>query len=97
MWVCLGKSARRVEVEMTNQKQRQTYYGALDYGNKEFLVQPYKKGYSAQTISFLKYLIKQRPNSRLTIIWDGVTYHKSQELREYLELVNKGNFLKNGK
>ena len=75
---------------MTNQKQRQTYYGALDYGNKEFLVQPYKKGDSAQTISFLKYLIKQRSNSRLTIIWDGATYHKSQELREYLELVNKG-------
>jgi transposase len=85
-----GKSARRVEVEMTNQKQRQTYYGALDYGNKEFLVQPYEKGDSANTISFLKYLIKQRPNSRLTIIWEGATYHKSQELREYLELVNKG-------
>jgi hypothetical protein len=30
MWVCLGKSARGVEVEMTNQKQRQTYYGTLD-------------------------------------------------------------------
>ncbi len=29
-----GKSDRRIEVEMTNQKQRQTYYGALDYGNK---------------------------------------------------------------
>ena len=39
-----GKSDRRIEVEMTNQKQRQTYYGALDYGNKEFLVQLYKKG-----------------------------------------------------
>ena len=85
-----GKSARRVEVEMTNQKQRPTYYGALDYGNKKFLVQPYEKGDSANTISFLKYLIKQRPNSRLTIIWDGATYHKSQQLREYLELVNKG-------
>jgi len=84
-----GKSARRVEVEMTNQKQRQTYYEALDYGNKEFLVQPYEKGDSALTISFLKYLIKQRPNSRLTIIWDGATYHNSQELREYLELVKK--------
>jgi len=35
-------------------------------------------------------LIKQRPNSRLTIIWDGGTYHNSQELIEYLELVNKG-------
>ena len=38
----------------------------------------------------LKYLIKQRQNSRLTIIWEGAIYHKSQELREYLELVNKG-------
>ncbi|MEG3959602.1 hypothetical protein [Microcoleus sp. herbarium2] len=40
---------------MTNQKQGQTYYGALNYGNKEFLVQPYEKGGSANTISFLKY------------------------------------------
>ena len=85
-----GKRDRRIEVEMTNQKQRQTYYGALDYGNKEFLVQPYKKGDSSNTISFLKFLIKQRPNSRLTIIWDGASYHKSQELRDYLDLVNKG-------
>jgi hypothetical protein len=74
---------------MTNQKQRQTYYGALDDGNKEFLVQPYEKGDSANTISFFKYLIKQRHNSRLTIIWDGATYHNSQEVREYLKLVNK--------
>ena len=56
-----GKSATRVEVEMTNQKQKQTYYGALDYGNKEFLVQPYKKVDSANTISFLKYLINNAP------------------------------------
>jgi hypothetical protein len=66
------------------------YYGALDYGNKEFLVQPYKKGDSSNTISFLKFLIKQRLNSRLTIIWEGASYHKSQELRDYLDLVNKG-------
>ena len=59
---------------------------------KKILVQPYKKGDSANTISFLKYLIKQRPNSRVTIIWDGATYHKLQELREYLGLVNKGKY-----
>jgi putative transposase len=63
-----GKSDRRIEVETTNQKQRQTYYGALDYGNKKFLLQPYKKGDSENTISFLNFLIKQRQNSRLTII-----------------------------
>ena len=26
----------------------------------------------------------------MRIIWNGATYHKGQELREYLELVNKG-------
>jgi hypothetical protein len=26
----------------------------------------------------------------MTIIWEGETYHNSQKLREYLELVNKG-------
>ena len=35
-------------------------------------------------------MIKQRLNSRMTIIWDGGADHKSQELREYLELVNNG-------
>jgi transposase len=34
--------------------------------------------------------MKKRPNSRLTIIWDGASYHKSPEFREYLDLVNKG-------
>jgi hypothetical protein len=33
--------------------------------------------------------MKKRPNSRLTIIWDGASYHKSQEFREYLDFVNK--------
>lgn len=53
-------------------------------------MQPYKKADSSNTISFLKFLIKQRQNSRLTIIWEGASYHKSQELSNYLDLVNKG-------
>jgi len=36
-----GKSARRVEVEMTNQKQRQTYYGALYQFSKNMLQYDY--------------------------------------------------------
>jgi transposase len=53
-------------------------------------VQPYKKGNSSNTISFLKFLIKPRQNSSLTIIWEGAIYHKSQDLMDYLNLVNKG-------
>ena len=60
-------------------------------------MQPYKKGDSSNTISFLKFLIKQRPNSRLTIIWEGASYHKSQQLRNYLDLVNKGKIPDEGK
>ena len=53
-------------------------------------MQPHKKGDSSNTISFLKFLIKQGQKSRLTIIWEGASYHKSQHLRDYLDLVNKG-------
>ncbi len=32
-----GKTSERIEVPMTNQKQKQTYYGALNYQTKKFL------------------------------------------------------------
>jgi hypothetical protein len=60
-------------------------------------MQPCKKGDLSNTISFLKFLIKQRPNLRLTIIWQGASYHKSQELRIYLDLVNKEKILEEWK
>jgi hypothetical protein len=60
-------------------------------------LQPYKKGDSENTISFLKFLIKQRQNSMVTIIWEGASYHKAQELMDYLELVNKAKTPKDGK
>ncbi len=45
-----GKTDERVEIPMTNQRSKQTYYGALDYGTKEFLVKPYQKADSQYTI-----------------------------------------------
>ena len=41
------------------------------------------------TITFLKYLLDQCPKSRIALIWDGATYHRSQEVRKYLEAVNQ--------
>ena len=66
----------------------QTYYGTLDYFNHEFLVQAYPQGNSEHTISFLKYLQAQRPLQRIAIIWDGASYHRSQELKDYLQSLN---------
>ncbi len=76
-------------VPIVNERQRQTYYGALNYCTQEFLVEAYPKGNSESTIKFLKYLQLQYPQQRLAIFWDGASYHRSEELRTYLQSVNQ--------
>ena len=56
-----GKTDQRIEVPVVNERQRQTYFGALNYRTREFLVQAYPKGNSEFTIEFLKYLKAQYP------------------------------------
>ncbi len=67
---------------------RQTYFGALNYCTREFLVKAYPKGNSEFTIEFLKYLKAQYPQRRLALFWDGTSYHRSDELKAYLQSVN---------
>ncbi|MGK7949944.1 MAG: transposase [Xenococcaceae cyanobacterium] len=81
---------QRVTVPMTNEKQKQTYYGAIDLQTHELLVQPYQKGESQFTIAFLKYLQAQYPQSRIAVIWDGASYHRSKEVKSYLDSLNQG-------
>jgi len=87
--LCLGKNRYTSRKTIKNEKLRQTYYGALDYQTKEFLVKEYSSGNTENTIEFLKYLQSQRPGKRLAIFWDGATYHKSQEFQEYLSKINQ--------
>ncbi|MBW4490982.1 MAG: transposase [Trichocoleus desertorum ATA4-8-CV12] len=47
-------------------------------------------GNSEGTIAFLQYLLSQYPHSRIALVWDGASYHRSQEVREYLEALNQG-------
>lgn len=85
-----GKTNERIKIDIENEKERQTYYGALDYGSKEFLMQEYSAGNTENTIKFLEYLRKEREGQRIVIIWDGAKYHYSQEMKEYLEKINGG-------
>lgn len=73
-----------------NEKQRQSYYGAINYRTGKVTLKRYPQGNTENTIKFVKYLIEQNKGARLVIIWDGATYHYSQEFREYLEIVNQG-------
>ncbi len=87
---CLGKTKERIEIPVLNERQRQTYFGALNYYTQEFLVKPYKKGDSQCTSAFVEYLLAECPKSRIALIWDGASYHRSAEFQAYLESVNQG-------
>lgn len=85
-----GQRDQRIEVPLTNARQWQTYYGALDVFTGEFLVQPYPAGKGIYTVEYLKWLQSRRPDQRLVLIWDGASYHQSAETRAYLAELNAG-------
>ena len=63
-----GNTQERIEVPVLNERQRQTYFGALNYYTQEFLIKPFKKGDSKSAIAFVEYLLTQYPKSRITMI-----------------------------
>lgn len=85
-----GKTDQRIEVPVVNERQKQTYFGALNLCSGAFWLQPYEKGNSEFTIAFVPSLLAAYPECRIALIWDGASYHRSQALRDYLESVNQG-------
>jgi len=75
---------------MLDQKRRQTYYDAINYATKEFILKPYDAGNGLNTVNFIKFLRNKFKNSRLLFIWDGASYHKYAETRDYLNEINAG-------
>lgn len=76
----------RVDVVVKSIKERQTYYGALDYLTKRFVVQEYGAGNEDNTVAFLQYLQSCfEEETRLVIIWDGASYHRSAGVQEFLQ------------
>jgi len=60
-----GQTNTRIEIPIKNIKDRQTYFGALDYQTQEFIVQEYPCGNSSNTIKFIDNLQAQRPGQKL--------------------------------
>jgi transposase len=83
-----GKTSERVSLPVANARCKQTYFGALDYKTKEFLIYKAKKANSETTIGFLEYLQSQRRGAKILIIWDGASYHRSGQIKEYLDSFN---------
>jgi transposase len=86
-YVWADKSSR-LSVPMTNFRYSQTYYGSLNLFSGAFHLSAHKHGNSECTISHLEHLLSLYPEQRLILIWDGATYHRSAELKEYLDRIN---------
>ncbi len=75
---------------MTNFRERQTYYGAIEPLSAELIVIPTENANGAWTTIFVEYQREQYPEKRLILLWDGASYHRGEEMQEYLEAVNWG-------
>jgi transposase len=83
-----GKTNERIEVPIKNEKDRQTYYGALNYRNQELTVQAYPAGNGDSTVKFVKHLQEKYYGKKIILIWDGASYHRFGEFRDYLAEIN---------
>ena len=79
-----GQSKIRSEVPITHQKDRQTYFCALNYQSQQFHVQSHPSGAGKSTVKFIKYLQHKYKGQRIILIWDGASYHKYGEFRDFL-------------
>jgi transposase len=85
-----GAQKDRLNILIANQKNRQTYYGALNLVAPQLIVEKYEQGNGDCTVDFLKKLLKQNPGKRIIIFWDGAAYHRGEKMRELLAEINQG-------
>ena len=78
------------KIPLINPKERQTYYGALNLRGSEFILEAYQAGNGKWTVEFVKKLLERNKLAKLLLIWDGVSYHRSLEMQEFLALQNQG-------
>ncbi|BBD63239.1 transposase (plasmid) [Nostoc sp. HK-01] len=85
-----GRTDQEISIPISNERNKQTYYGAVDYLDKNLLLKTYDTANSKNTIDYLSYLLKESPNQQLLIFWDGASYHRSKEIQNFLASINQG-------
>ncbi len=90
-----GQTNSRMEILIKSEKDRQTYFGALNYQSKEFTIEAYPARNGESTVKFVKNLQRKYQRKKIVLIWDGASYHKFGEFREYLAQVNQASLADN--
>ncbi len=50
-------------------------------------MQSYPKANASHTVDFIRYLQQRRPDQKLLIFWDGVSYHYQHAMRDFLKTI----------
>lgn len=85
-----GTRNTKVSVQIQNQRERQTYYGAINILTGEFFISPQKKGDGENTVKYIEFLREKLGDKKILIIWDGASYHRYSAMQKYLEIINQG-------
>ena len=73
---------------MSNERQRQTYYGALNLFTQEFHVYEASAGNGVNTVAYLQWCQTLYPDKQLVVLWDGASYHRGEEMQKFLAQEN---------
>src|SRR5215212_3073669 len=79
-----------IPVSMTNERERQTYYGAVNLLTHDFHLQPLSAGTGQNTVTFLRWLRDLYPGKTIILLWDGASYHRDVHLKALLTELNQG-------
>jgi transposase len=85
-----GRRNQRLEVSMLNERQRQTYYGAVNLLTHEIHLRDFPAGNGQYTVAYLRWLRDRYPDQKIILLWDGATYHRDQYVKAFLAQQNDG-------
>jgi transposase len=85
-----GKRNRPIEIPIGNIRNRQTYYGAVNFHTQRFHVKAFSAGNGIHTVAYVKWLRDLYPGARLWLVWDGASYHRYADMQVYLAELNDG-------
>ena len=85
-----GKRNAPIVVPMTNERERQTYYGALNFLTQAFHLYEASAGNGVNTVAYLQWCQTLYPDKKLVYLWDGASYHRGEEMQQFLAQENAG-------
>jgi transposase len=85
-----GKRNAPIVVPMTNERERQTYYGALNLFTQEFHLYEAPTGKGVNTVAYLPWCQTLYPAKPVVFLWDGASYPRGENMQKFLAHENAG-------